>query len=115
MSVYRLYRIIGSNKVKIDYKFVIYKNKEAKDDHSKEDTEPTANSTKDVNLESPSKKSTSTARQLQFVGKMADKLASGVKAVGKTLGDAFSKTPPNRSHIPTKLLYQEKALTIRAI
>ena len=90
-----------SNKVIIAYKFVIYKNKEAKeDDRLQEDTEPAINSTEDVNLESPSKPNTSIARQ--FVGKVADKFASGVKAVGKTIGNVlptFSKTP---HHIEVK-------------
>ena len=136
-----------SNKVTIDYNFVIYNSKEAKKDvysqedtkpadhsqgdtgsvdhsqegdtepanrsqedtkpidhsqedtepadHSQEDTKPAVDSTKDVK-ESPSKKNTSTARQLlNKIASGVKAVGSGAKAVGKTIGKilpTFSKT-----------------------
>ena len=90
-----------SNKVTIAYKLSIYKN-----GHSQEDNELTANNEEDDNLKSPNEengagqednlespnKKTIGGRLIGKVGKMADKFASGVKTIGKTIGNVFSKT-----------------------
>lgn len=93
-----------SNEVEIECEFVIHKNK---DYNLQQDTETTANSTNDVNLESPSEKGS----VKKFVGKMADKItsgakavSSGVKAVGKTIGSVL----PINKLTKTKPLYEKK-------
>ena len=96
-----------SNKVTIRYKFVIYKNKKDKGDHSQdvatveETVDKTAEETVTGNskLESPSKTNTSITgiigRAADLVSSAKKKVASGVKTVGKTLGNVFSKSQPH--------------------
>ena len=90
-----------SNKVIIAYKLSIYKNGHLQEDNelstnneegdNLESTNEENGAGQDDNLESPNKK-TIAGRLIGKVGKMADKFASGVKTIGKTISNALSKT-----------------------
>ena len=104
-----------SNKVIIAYKLTIYKNGHSQDneltasnevDNLKSPNEENGAGQAD-NLESPNKKSIAGQLKGKFE-KIADKFASGVKTVGKTISNVFSKT--DHCHLEIERAHSYKIL-----